>query len=434
VAPARSRAWWILDGHRTRAVVGVATWALLIVSSAVIGNRLLTRPEPDMDLDAPPLFGRFDLDLSPGLLVPMVVALVLIGTVTRWRAWPWRRLLVAVFLGGIAWAVALAASDGFGALATPLTHPADYLAVVPVDSAPSFMRDLVAGGETLPLHVRAHPPGAVLLFTLLSGVGWGGPGAAAVIVIAAGASAGPAALVAVRSVAGEHRARSAAPFLVLAPAAVWAATSMDGLFMGVSAWAVAALVVAVSRRNKTGDLVALGGGVLFGCALFLSYGVAVLAVVPLIAGVSRRFFRPLVIGAVGALAVAAAFAYEGFWWWEGLTSTLELYREGVSRYRPGDYFLIANLAALAVALGPAVAARFALIAQKRLLLLTGAALVAVLLADASGFSKGEVERIWLPFVPWLLLAAGASDEAGRPWYSVQAGWAILIQAGIRTPW
>jgi methylthioxylose transferase len=52
----------------------------------------------------------------------------------------------------------------------------------------------------------------------------------------------------------------------------------------------------------------------------------------------------------------------------------------------------------------------------------------------SGFSKGEVERIWLPFMPWLLLAAGTSDNTVVPWCLVQAGWAILIQVGVRTPW
>jgi len=35
-----------------------------------------------------------------------------------------------------------------------------------------------------------------------------------------------------------------------------------------------------------------------------------------------------------------------------------------------------------------------------------ATLVAVLLADASGLSKAEIERIWLPFAVWL--AAGAA--------------------------
>jgi hypothetical protein len=37
--------------------------------------------------------------------------------------------------------------------------------------------------------------------------------------------------------------------------------------------------------------------------------------------------------------------------------------------------------------------------DRQLWLLVGAALTAVLLADVSGLSKAEVERIWLPFAP-----------------------------------
>ena len=83
----------------------------------------------------------------------------------------------------------------------------------------------------------------------------------------------------------------------------------------------------------------------------------------------------------------------------------------------------------------------------------GGGLAAVVLADLSGMSKGEVERIWLPFTPWILLAgaallvredvaAGAARTVGawarRPaaagWLGSQIGVAILIESLIRTPW
>ena len=35
-------------------------------------------------------------------------------------------------------------------------------------------------------------------------------------------------------------------------------------------------------------------------------------------------------------------------------------------------------------------------------LLVGGALAALALADVTGLSKGEVERIWLPFMPWIV--------------------------------
>src|ERR671934_194092 len=93
---------------------------------------------------------------------------------------------------------------------------------------------------------------------------------------------GGAALVALREVSGKPAARRAAPFLALAPAAVWIATSADALFAGVGAWGVALIVLATrapgakgatptSRRSAgmmldARGLSALGGGLLFGAA------------------------------------------------------------------------------------------------------------------------------------------------------------------------
>ncbi|MGW5672640.1 hypothetical protein ACWEVO_32705, partial [Micromonospora sp. NPDC003776] len=66
-----------------------------------------------------------------------------------------------------------------------------------------------------------------------------------------------------------------------------------------------------------------------------------------------------------------------------------------------------------VALGPTV------------LLPAGAALV-VLTADLSGMSKAEVERIWLPFVVWLLVAAAHLPAPARRWWL--AGQALTALA------
>ena len=82
-------------------------------------------------------------------------------------------------------------------------------------------------------------------------------------------------------------------------------------------------------------------------------------------------------------------------------------------------------------------------------LLVGAALVVVAIADLSGMSKGEVERIWLPFTPWLLLAGAAltsPDRSGEPtrttrvrpgatgWLLGQVTLTILVESLVRTPW
>lgn len=89
----------------------------------------------------------------------------------------------------------------------------------------------------------------------------------------------------------------------------------------------------------------------------------------------------------------------GFGWLQGLEATEALYRAGVSSSRPYDYFVVNNLAAFALALGPAAAPGLMRLPGSRLVWIVGGALVAVAAADLSGLSKGEVERIWLPFAP-----------------------------------
>ena len=59
----------------------------------------------------------------------------------------------------------------------------------------------------------------------------------------------------------------------------------------------------------------------------------------------------------------------------------------------------------------------------------------MVLADVSGMSKGEVERIWLPFVPFLsVAAAGLSGRSIRWWLAAQALAAIALQIGLESPW
>ncbi len=67
-----------------------------------------------------------------------------------------------------------------------------------------------------------------------------------------------------------------------------------------------------------------------------------------------------------------------------------------------------------------------------LLVLSGAAVRPVLLADASQMSKAEVERIWLPFVPWLLLSCALLPERWRrTGLVVQVGLALVVQHLLR---
>ena len=101
----------------------------------------------------------------------------------------------------------------------------------------------------------------------------------------------------------------------------------------------------------------------------------------------------------------------------------------------------ANLAALALAVGPAVFAGVRRLAwwprraPLAVLLLVGAVLLAVAVADVSGLSKSEVERIWLPFATWAMLACALlPPRSARWWLLAQAALAIAVNSLLLTTW
>jgi hypothetical protein len=416
-----------------------------VVAAHVLGERLV-RQVPRTRVFAAPLVARFEPHVHPAVLLPVAFGVLALLFATKLSArLGWRRLLVVAFVVAGAWAVAVALIDGVGELTRPLLGPSDYLRDVPLVGAPgAFLSHFVERIGVYHQHVRGHPPGMVLLLWAMDHVGLRGSGWAATLDVAGGAAMVPAALVALREVAGEERARAAAPFVAFAPAAVWIATSGDALFAGVIAWAVALVIVAVRRRGPGSDLLALAGGVLFGVGLMLSYGVALLAVVPVVVAARFRRVRPPAVALVGTGLVMLGFAAAGFWWLAGLAATAAQYRAGIARLRPQSYFWLGNLGAFALVLGPATAAGLARLRDRGTWLLVGAAVLAVAVADASGLSKGEVERIWLPFAPWILLAGSAlggpgPDQLDPPaaptaWLAATLCSGLALQLMLRTTW
>jgi len=341
------------------------------------------------------------------------------------------------FVSALTWAIALALVDGTGALTQPLLSNQYLATVAPAADLGAFLRTFTNRIAEYNIHTEGHPPGMVVVLWVMDRVGLSGVRWNSALVFGGGAAAVVAVLVATRDVAGELIARRALPFLVLAPAAV-AWTSGDPFFAGVSAWAVAALVLATSRSGWRADMLAVVGGVLFAATAFLSYGLVLLAIIPMVIAGWRRRPRVLVIaGAVVAIAVVLIWAGTGFAWWNGLAATRVRYFHGVGGRRPYDYFLLANLAAFAVAIGPAIAVALTKVRRGPFALLVGAALAVVLLADVSGMSKAEVERIWLPFVPWVMVAGAllaTRRRAAVGWLSLQAVGAVVLAVAIRSPW
>jgi hypothetical protein len=61
--------------------------------------------------------------------------------------------------------------------------------------------------------------------------------------------------------------------------------------------------------------------------------------------------------------------------------------------------------------------------------------LSVVLADVSQMSKAEVERIWLPFVPWLLVGTALLPQKWRRFgLSSQVVFALLVQHLLFTGW
>lgn len=419
----------------TAATLG-AYVALLVVASRW-GESLLAHGTR-LQISTPPLNG--ELDWRPGrtAIPAAAVAFLVVMVVPRFLArWRWTTVLAVAFVGAVAWAVALALVDGSDALTEPLLSDQYLRSVARVGDLGTFLHTFTRRIGAYNIHTQGHPPGMVVVLWLMDSIGLGGVVWNSVLVFAGGGASVTAVLVGVREVAGEAVARRAMPFVVLAPAAV-AWTSGDPFFAGVSAWAVTALILATGRSGRRRDAWAVIGGVLFAVTAFLSYGLVLLAIVPVVIGMWRREYRPLLIAAVvAAVAILAVWAGTGFAWWDGLTATRVRYFAGAGGRRPYDYFLVGNLAAFAIAVGPATAVALSRLRRQPLAVLVGAVLVVVLLADVSGMSKAEVERIWLPFVPWVMAASAVLATrpwSTRAWLLLQGVGALVLAVAIRSPW
>jgi len=452
-------------------LIAAAAGVLLVTAAVVVGHAIQNR-NGSLRARWPPLLASWDPHLGPGTpaALTMAVLVVAYGPPLAARL-PWRGLLAAGWAGSTAWVFSMALVDGwYRGVERRLTTKHEYLRVIDrFENIPATLRDFtdhIVIGEpgNWPAHVAGHPPGATLTFVWLDRIGLGGGAWAAVWCVVVGSSAVLAALITVRVLADEHRARRAAPFLVLAPAAVWAGVSADGYFAAVAAWSVALLTLAATRRVRFPAAAAVGGGLLFGWTCYLSYGLGLMAAVLLMVLVLARTARPVVPFLLGALVVPAAFTLAGFHWWTAYHLLVERYYQGAGGIRPYGYWVWANLACAVLASGLAAVAgvrrsasyapgavralrtettapgtggtgAMAAVPAQRLALLVLAALVALLAADLSGMSKAETERIWQPFLLWLLPAAALLPaRTARYWLVASVVPALLINHLLWTGW
>ncbi|WP_431906555.1 hypothetical protein [Micromonospora carbonacea] len=425
----------------------------LFAAAAVTGGVLYALGRP-VYASAAPLSAHWLPHVGPG-----TPAALLLAALVCWRGpalaarLPWRPLLALSYATAVAWTLSLALVDGWRrGVAGRLTTVHEYLHEVPgVTDVPAMLgefttRILDFQPDSWTTHVSGHPPGALLVFVWLDRAGLGGGGWAGVLCILAGALVAVAVPHTVRLLGSGAAARAVLPFAVLFPGAVWSGVSADGLFAGVTATGVALLAHGVTRGRAVGAVA--GGAVLaFGC--YLSYGLVLMAPVALAVVLAGRH-RPTVGWAfAGAAPVVAGFTAAGFWWPTGYHLVVERYYQGIAADRAYGYWVWANLALVVAAAGPAAAVLLRRVvlagwravalrrpgAERATWLLPLAAMAAIVAADLSGYSKAEVERIWLPFTAWLMAGAALIPPAARrTWLAVQAGAALTVNHLLLTSW
>ncbi|GHH30579.1 hypothetical protein [Lentzea cavernae] len=381
----------------------------LLVAAAVITGVVVNITHPGLlHAAAAPLFGDWQPHLGPGTPAAVLIAFLVVAKGPELARH--RFALPIAYVTATAFTSSLAMIDGWNRFVTRLTTDDEYLHEVPgITDVPAMLRGFAARipdfqPDSWTTHVSGHPPGALLTFVALDRIGLGGGAAASIFCVLVGSLA----VVAIPKAVGDN---AILPFLVLFPGAVWVGASADGMFMGVAAVGIYLL----TRRP-------LLGGIVLGWCLFLSYGLVLLAPLALVA-VGRKIGWAV----AGALAVVGAFAVSGFWWLDGYELVKLRYYQGIGDTRPYWYWVWANLAALALVIGPAG------IKGLRKDKWVVAAGIAVLAADLSGLSKAETERIWLPFAVWLLVGTARLGHHRR-WLTAQAITALAVNHLVLTNW
>lgn len=426
-----------------RRVADALTWLLL--AAAGIGLALLARAfDLRVGLPGAPFAGEYRVKVEVGTLLAPLVAIAVLAAVRAGvvERLGWRHLLLLSWLASLAWALALAVVDGGNGLTFPIANPGEYLRDVPaVDGHPgAFVRDFVSESPGYSVATRTHPPAPVLLLWLLTKTGLTRPALIGVVVTAIGCLHVPAVAVAVRSLCGEVAARRLLPVLVLAPYAVWVAVSMDGVTAALCAVFVALGVVA-SEPGRTPRW-AISSGVVLGIAALFSYAVGWLAAIPLIVCFVRRRVTTIAFTGAGALTPLAIARAMGFVWPDGLSAAQADWSVRVGPHRSWLLWAVLDLAVLVAACGPLVVP-----AARRIRRTPGwpfvvGAGVGVFFAIASGLARGEVERSWLPFFPWLLVPAVGADgegegEPARPsllLLALGAAAAVVLESVLRSAW
>jgi methylthioxylose transferase len=388
---------------------------------------------------------RFTVGFASALAIIVAAAVIFGAQRGRFDELPFPSVLAVGWAATFGWSLSLALVDGVAGLTRSLQSPDNYLTDVPGvgDEPLAFIRTFTGHADGHSVAARGHPPGPVLLLWALNRLGLTDRLALGVVIAALGALITPLVLSAVRGVCGELAARRYAPVLILAPYAVWEAVSVDVLVAVLGA-AMVAMGVRASAHTRTGwraGVWALASGVMLGLAALFSYAAPWLGLsVVCLYFARRRAFLNVATG-LGALLPVLAAQFTGFIWIDGLAVARADFEARVEPNRSAVWWGGISVVVLLLATGPP------LIRSLRRLrntpgwpFLAGAG-VAVAFSILAGLSRGGAEAAWLPFFPWLTVAAVAPQrQAGEipssPVLLVAVGGltAVVIEAMLATPW
>jgi methylthioxylose transferase len=282
-----------------------------------------------------------------------------------------------------------------------------------VGDIPSFLRQFPQRLASLPSHAAGHPAGAMVLYALLARV-WPGLDGAALLTVAIGCLGGPAVAGLARDELGEDGARWALALWVLSPMVVlYTATSADAVFAVALAGAALAAHRGLVRRSWAWTL---AGGALLWVGSMLTYTAALLLVFLLVRAAGRLRHAPGWVLRWAAATAATVLGLAGLLWLAtgydpvaAVRATHAAYQAAPgSARRPYLPWLVGDPVAfggmLGVPLFAALVARAVAVVRQRAWTSFDAAMLACLLAASSwGFSRGEVERIFLFLVPLALV-------------------------------
>jgi hypothetical protein len=312
-------------------------------------------------------------------------------------------------------ALAVAALDGGPAgWRAPLAFTGEYPhGVGQVGDIPSFLHEFPQRLASLPSHASGHPAGVMVLYALGARV-WPGLDGAALLTVAIGCLGVLPVAGLARDELGEDGRRWALALWVLSPMTVlYTATSADAVFAVALAGAALAAHRGLVRRSWAWTL---AGGALLWVGSMLTYAAALLLVFLLVRAAGRLRSEPGWVLGWAAGTAATVLGLAGLLWLATGYDPVAAVRATHAAYqaapgsagRPYLPWLVGDPIAfggmLGIPLFAALVAGAAVVVRRRAWTGFDAAVLACLLAASSwGFSRGEVERIFLFLVPLALV-------------------------------